>query len=230
MGEESYYNNYLIFNPEGKVKQLEYIHRTTELGNTVVGLRNSRYGLLIAHNQKVSELADAQKKIFPIGKTALFTFSGITNDGLCIVDYLIDKVVTEEVIKGRNIHFLDVFRDLCYDACSRTLISQNRLYGVSGLFLTWYDGVRLVEFDPKGIVREVHAMSLGNRRQSCRTVLETECGGFEEMDLDGLIQVGIQALRNAHPEQGELTSGNVEIWVLDGNNESYTVEAEPYLN
>lgn len=230
MGSQAKYNIYKIFNPEGKIKQLEFIQQTIELGSTVLGLRNKRIGVLIAHNERRSKLADTHKKIFPIDERSLFTFSGITNDGLCIVDYLIDKSVREEVIKERKTHFLDVFEDLLNDAFERTVVDGRRLYGVAGLYLTEYDGVRLVEFNAKGYAREVRGMSIGNRGQSSRTVLEAHCMEYEEMDLEGLIAIGIKALKNAHPEEGALNGGNVEIWVVEQGRGTYCVNAEPFLN
>lgn len=230
MGSQTKYNMFKIFNPEGKIKQLDFIQQTTELGSTVLGLRNARCGVLIAHNERRSKLADTQRKIFTIDQRSLFTFSGITNDGVCIVDYLIDKSAREEVIKGRSTHFLDVFEDLLRDAFERTVIDGRRLYGVSGLYLTEYDGIRLVEFNPRGYVKEVKGMSIGSRAQSSRTVLEAHCMEYEGMGIDELIGVGIRALENAHPEEGLLTEDNVEIWVLETGREAYAVSAGSFLN
>ncbi|AFN84137.1 20S proteasome subunit alpha [Encephalitozoon romaleae SJ-2008] len=230
MGSQARYNMFKIFNPEGCVKQLDFIQQTTELGNTVVGLRNKKVGILIAHNEKRSRLADAQKKVFSIDKRSLFTFSGITNDGEQIVDYLIDKSIREEIIKGRPTHFLDVFEDLLRDTFERTIVDGRRLYGVSGLYMTEYEGIRLVEFNPKGYAREVNGMSIGCRSQSSRTVLEAYCEKYENMNTEELVRVGIMALKNAHPEDDALTSENVEIWVLEVGKAVHNIDAGVFLN
>ncbi|ADM12655.1 20S proteasome subunit alpha [Encephalitozoon intestinalis ATCC 50506] len=230
MGSQARYNMFKIFNPEGYVKQLDFIQQTTELGNTVVGLRNKGAGVLIAHNEKRSKLADTQKKVFPIDRRSLFTFSGITNDGQQIVDYLIDKSVQEEVIKGRPIHFLDVFEDLLRDTFERTIVDGRRLYGVSGLYMAEYEGIRLVEFNPKGYAKEVSGMSIGSRAQSSRTVLEAYCSEYEKMNVEELVRVGIMALKNAHPEDDALTKENVEIWILEAGKVVYNMDAGMFLN
>lgn len=224
------YDSFMIFNPEGKVKQLEFIRNTIELGNTVLGLRNGRYGVIIAHNEKVAKLANPQKKIFQINKKTLFTFSGITNDGLNIVKHLIDVSMSEEIIKDRDIHYLDVFNDFAFEASFRTLGGGTRLLGVAGILMTDYDGIKLVLMEPQGSVKEVRAMSIGNRSQSCRTILESECMSFEDMDLEGLIKVGIKAIQNAHPESGVLNGDNVEIMVLETGGNIYPVDSASYLN
>ena len=82
------FDSELLFNQEGRIKQLEFIKKTTELGNTTVALSNSKIGVLIVHVPKRTKLAEPQEKVFEINSKTLFTFSGITNHGLSIVRYL----------------------------------------------------------------------------------------------------------------------------------------------
>lgn len=230
MNFQTDYSNYIIFNPEGKIKQLEYIKSTTSLGNTVVSLCNRKYGVFLTHNSRRTKLSEHQKKIFKINEDTLFSFSGITNDGHNVVDYLIDRSINEQVVKERHIHPIHVFEDLCYDASIRTIVNGYRLYGIDGLLMTLYDGVKLVVFDPKGSVKEVKGMSIGNRSQSCRTILEAMCLEFGGYGLDELIKTGITALRNAYPEQDALNDDNVDVWVLEDGKGAYQVESGSYLN
>ncbi|WUR02171.1 proteasome subunit PSA6 (PSA6) [Vairimorpha necatrix] len=229
MNSQTDYTNYIIFNPEGKIKQLEFINNTVQLGSTVVALKNKSFGVFVTYNEKRSKFALQQKKIFPINSKSLFSFSGITNDGTKIVKYLKNSTVFENIRKGRDIHPIHVFDDLCYSACIRTLTNGNRLYGVQGLLLTDYQGISLVLFDPKGSAKEVRGMSIGSRSQSCRTILEDECDKFEEYNKEELVRLGIKALRNAYPETGVLNKDNVDIWILETNQESKQIKSEEYL-
>lgn len=224
------YNNHIIYNPEGKIKQLEYIKNTISLGNTVVALKNEKVGVIVTHNIKRSTFAEHQKKVFKINNYSLFSFSGITNDGNKIVKYLKYKYVNEHVIKERKMHPVHVFDDLCYDASFRTLVNGNRLYGVEGFLLTDYDGISLTSFNPVGVAYEVKGLSIGNRSQSCRTILEDECHEFDNFDVEQLIFTGLKSLKNAYPEDGLLTSENVEIWVLEKGKQAVQVDAAKYLN
>ncbi|TBU02340.1 subunit of 20S proteasome [Hamiltosporidium magnivora] len=222
------YNYVSVFTPEGKVKPLDYIKKTVELGNVSIALKNNECGVMIGYKGQLNDISYYNKKVYKINDSSLFTFSGITNDGLEIVDYLIRKSVSEEVIRDRNISHLSVFDDLCVEASFRTMYSGTRLYGVSGLLMTQSEGIRLIEFEPTGRIREAHAMSIGNRSQSARTILESEVNSLNELDLEGLIRVGIAALKNAHPESGALNQENVDIFCLkDGK--TFSVEAEKYL-
>ncbi|KAF5141697.1 20s proteasome subunit [Vairimorpha ceranae] len=229
MESQTDYTNYIIYNPEGKIKQLEYINNTVQLGSTVVALKNSKVGVFVTHNEKRSKFAKQQKKIFQIDDKSLFSFSGITNDGTKIVKYLKNNTVYENIRKGRNIHPIHVFDDLCLDACFRTLVNGKRLYGVQGLLLTDYDGISLVLFDPKGSAKEVCGMSIGNRSQSCRTILEDTCETFEELNVEQLVDLGIKSIKNAFPEPGALNSDNVDIWVLETSCGIRHINSENYF-
>lgn len=211
------YDTELLFNPEGRIKQLEFIKKTTELGNTTVALSNSNLGVLIAHVPKRTKLAEPQQKVFEINSKTLFTFSGITNDGLSIVRYLKNQSVFENVIKDRDLHYLTCFDSLCFDATLRTIYDSNRLYGVAGILLTDYNGIKLVEFEPAGYVREVIGISIGNKSQSCRTILEDGSDIIKTAGENELIKLGIKALKNAYPDPDEhaLKQEDIYVYVIE---------------
>ncbi|RVD92888.1 20S proteasome subunit alpha [Tubulinosema ratisbonensis] len=211
----SQYETVDTFTPEGKVKALEYIKNSVELGNTTIALGNKNCGILLAYNGKKSVLTHKQPKIFKISDKALFSFAGITNDGLDIVKYLVDYSVWEEIYKGRDIHPVKVFDDLCREAIPRTIYSGNRMFGCGGILLSRYKNeIVLTEFEPTGNVQLVHAVSVGNRSQSAKTILENYYDSLESADKNTLIKVALEALKNAHPDE-ELTNENVEIWCLE---------------
>lgn len=211
------YDSYLLYNPEGKIGQLDYIRKTTELGNTSVALGNRRIGVLIAHTPPRSKFAERQQKVFEISDSTLFTFSGITNDGLEIVHGLKSNAVFESVIKDRPLHHLTCFDSLCFDATLRTLTGSNRMYGVAGILMTDFEGIRIVEFEPTGYVREVIASSIGNKSQSCRTILEDEHLKVADASEEELVAIGLKALKNAYPdpEDAPLKSEDISIYVIE---------------
>lgn len=214
MSTLSNYDDVSVFTPEGKVKPLEHIRSTVELGNIAIALGNKRVGIIIGYTGPMSSLAYPAQKIFKISETSAFAFSGMTNDGLEIVEHLIDETIWHETYKDQPIHHFQIFEYLSTDASYRTITSNKRLYGVGGVFMMKNDGIKLVEFDPTGIVRLVRGTSIGNRSQSARTILENHVDAFEEMSKEQLVKVGVEALRNAHPED-TLSQDNVNIWCLE---------------
>jgi len=229
MGNSIDYDHNMIFNPEGKIKQVEFLKQTIGLGNTCLALHNDQYGVLIAHLPPRSKLAEQQNKVFPIGENALFAFSGITNDGLAIVDYLRLNLVKEDVLKDRSIHYIDVFDDLCLHAARQALTQETRLYGAAGLLLMDYDGIKLVEFDPSGMVYELHGGSIGHRSQSCETILVDECGRFESAGYEELVTIGLRALMNAHPEASDVSAADVCIYLLEKGECSRKLDAHDFM-
>lgn len=213
------YDSELIFNPEGRIKQLEFIKKTAELGNTSIALCNSQFGVLIVHVPRRTKLAEPQQKVFEINEKSLFTFSGITNDGLTMVRYLKSQSVFENVIKDRDLHHITCFDSLSFDAALRTISGSSRMYGATGILMTDYHGIKLVEFEPSGYVREVIGISIGNKSQSCRTILEDECERIKQGDEETLISVGLRALKNAYPDPDEntLNSEDIYIYVMEAN-------------
>lgn len=226
------YDSYLMFNPEGRIKQLEYIKKTTELGNTCLALCNGKSGVLIAHVPRRSKLAEPQDKIFRIGDNALFSFSGITNDGLGMVEYLKNHELFENVIKDREIDCIEVFNDLRMDAAYRTLSGSSRLFGAAGiLMISERQRVRVVEFEPQGEVFECTAASIGFRSQSCKTVLEDNAHIITDSSIEELIKIGIKSLSNAHPdpEDNSLKAEDVYISIIEVGKEYRTVNASDYM-
>ncbi|KAI4293029.1 20S proteasome subunit alpha 6 [Pancytospora philotis] len=211
------YDSFLMFNPEGKIRQLEYLRQATGLGNTCLALSNPKHGVLVAHIPRRSKLAEPQNKVFEIKENALFAFAGITNDGLSIVEYLKHRAIEEDVVKNRSIHYIDVFDDLCVDAARRSIADSSRLYGAAGILMIDTDGVKVVEFDPVGTAREMRGVAIGFRAQSCMTILEDCVDEIADASLDELIRLGIRALGNAHPDKDEntLKVEDVYIYVME---------------
>lgn len=211
------YSNYLIYDPEGKIKQLDYAKKSSELGNISIALTNGKFGILISHTPQRSILAEKQQKVFEINSKTLFTFSGITNDGLSIVRYLKNQSVFEDVIKDRPLHHLSCFEKICTDAAMQTLTGANRIYGVMGILMTDYDGVKVVEFEPTGYVREVIGGCVGSNSQSCRTILEDEADSIPGSTLKELVELGLRALKNAFidTDSNILKPENIEIYSIE---------------
>ncbi|KAI5149278.1 20S proteasome subunit alpha 6 [Enteropsectra breve] len=225
------YEHYLMYNPEGHVKQMEFARKSSELGSTCLALCNKRVGVIVAHIPLRSKLAEPQDKVFKISDKAQFAFAGITNDGLLIVDYLKQQVLQEEVLKERPIHHLHVFDDLCADAASCSLQGHKRMLGAAGMLMMDFEGIKITEFDPMGLALDVVGVAIGNRSQSCRTILEEKCDSFSDCSLEELISIGISALTNAYPDPQEnlLHSKDVYIHVIEADKGVRTVDAREYM-
>ena len=202
----STYDDVSQFGPDGKVKPLDYIKGSIEMGGTAVALKSSKGGVIVCNSTN-------KKKVFKIGENSLFCFSGITNDGLSIVDYLLLEDTWEEVYKKRSIDGRHVFDHFSVDASLRTMYNRNRMFGAAGILLTVNqinNNIDLVEWIPTGLCNNVLGCAIGHRAQSARTILED--AEFGSMSVEELVTIGISAVKNAHNEEDEIT---LEIWVVD---------------
>ncbi|KAM0674647.1 Proteasome subunit alpha type-6 [Gurleya vavrai] len=208
------YDSFSIFSPEGVVKPFSYLTKAVEQGSLTLSLTNGTFGLIISQKNL--------KKVYKITPKSLFTFSGITNDGFEIIDYLINKSINEKVLKDREIDPLLVFEEFCYHSNLRTMMSSRRPFGVSGLLLCICDGLRLALF--QNGVKECYAMSVGERAQSANTILEKE---FEKsLGEEELIRVGIKALKNAF---NEIKKEEVEMWGMNEKDGAFEIDVGKYF-
>lgn len=164
-------------------------------------------------------------KIFKIDNHSIFTFSGITNDGLLLVDYLINKSINENIIYNMDITE-DVFEEIGFQAGLRTMAARERPFGVGGLMLNYNkerDEVCLTEFKPTGEVFRCYGASVGRRSQGAITILERDYG---DLDFDGIVELGIRAMRNA---LSELEKDDIEIWGVDSEKGIFKVDKDKYF-
>lgn len=221
MAQQTNYNYVNLYSSDGKVKPIENILKSVELGTTAIAITSKDAGIILAHSPS-TQIAYPQNKIFKISPKTLFTFSGITNDGLYMVDYLINKTINEHVYKNRNINSR-VFDDLSSSASLRTMYYSNRPLGVGGLLLVAGESMELLEFMPTGIVNVCYAMSIGTRAQSARTILEREYQ--EGMSVEDMVRMGIKAMKNA---VNDLKEENIMIWGVGKENDAYEISVNGY--
>ncbi|KAM0685793.1 Proteasome subunit alpha 1 [Conglomerata obtusa] len=210
------YDNFALFTPEGVVKPIAHLTKAAELGTLTLAISTQNTGIIIAYKQA--------QKIFKISPTTLYTFAGITNDGLDMVDYLVKMSVSEQVLKDRELDPNTCFENISYRAGLRVMMNASRPYGVAGLLMGLCNGVKLVEISPSGYVSECRAMSVGERAQSARTVLEREVK--DEMEVEEMVKIGIMAIRNAN---SDVKQEDIEIFGLNSERGIFEINAEEYF-
>ncbi|MGQ4833372.1 MAG: archaeal proteasome endopeptidase complex subunit alpha [Candidatus Asgardarchaeia archaeon] len=79
-----------LFNPQGRLQQLEYAHRVIDRGLPIVGLIIKEGILLSAAKVLNNKLIDKEKlhKIFVVDDHIAVTFAGMSGDARILIDYL----------------------------------------------------------------------------------------------------------------------------------------------
>ncbi|ORD98833.1 PSA6 [Hepatospora eriocheir] len=138
-----------------------------------------------------------------------------------MVDYLENKHLYETVERNRKMHPVQVFEDFTYGMSYSSLVGDSRLCGASGILLTEFeDKIVLVESKPNKTAKEVYGCAIGSRNYSCKTVLEDNLENFIDPNCtsEELIQIGLKAMKNAHPENDEvnvLKPEDLEIFLIE---------------
>ena len=220
------YQSVSIFSPNGQVNTLNHIQNATLLGNTVVDGGNDNLGIVIAWKgvtKSRNHSRTLQKPVRKIFKSdnLLFTFSGITNDGNQLLENIQNTRVRELVWKNRDNLDLQAFK---IEAGWNSIMSGSRCRGVAGLLMSFLEkdgapvmvdlenctesechkctALQIMELQPTGNIRKVHATAIGSRAQSCKTILEgfegiTNLNNTSEEEILALL---IRSIKNAHGE------------------------------
>ncbi|ELQ74172.1 20S proteasome, regulatory subunit alpha type PSMA1/PRE5 [Trachipleistophora hominis] len=203
-----------IYAPDGKVSALSHVQQSISLGSTALCITNHKQSILLCHHHSTSKLQHAMRKVF-VRKNLFFTFSGITNDGLELIRYILDEMSTQNVWKNTAIDPMRAFNEISVSASARTLISSDRLYGCGGILGVEYRGkIKVVEWMPTGTIRSAKAVAIGNRAQSCRTVLEKYFEENRNVSNEDMLDLAMSAMRNAHGQDGEMKRENLEGYIL----------------
>lgn len=219
-----------IYAPDGKVNSLSHVQQSISLGSTALCITNHNQAILLVHHHSTNRLQHAMKKVF-VRKNLFFTFSGVTNDGLELIRYVLEEMACENVWKNRAVDPMKVFNEISATASSRTMISSDRLFGCGGILGVEHDGrIKVVEWMPTGTIRMARAVAIGNRAQSCRTILEKYFEDNEDVSNENMLDLAISAMKNAHGESDEMKKENLEGYVLKlGENVRTIDNLERYL-
>lgn len=88
MNKSPYDTDVTVWSPDGRLFQVEYASEAVRQGSCVVGLRSTRYAVLVAHRARQSEFASYQQKIFPVDDHVGCAISGLTADGRVLHSYM----------------------------------------------------------------------------------------------------------------------------------------------
>ena len=205
-----------IFNPEGRLLQVE--NAINNIGNAglCIGLVTKEGVILSCEKESTSKLLERGKnseKIYKIDRNMAVGVGGIAADANLLIDYSREysqnyfykyKAYTpvENVVK----YISDVMQ-------MKTQFGSTRPYGAGFLFAGWdrVYGYQLYNTEPSGIYNTWKAHAIGKNDQSAQSTLKQ----YYENDLslkDGL-KLTVKVLRKTL-DKNKMNGDNVEIFVL----------------
>ena len=205
-----------IFNPEGRLLQVENAIKNIGNAGLCIGLVTKEGVILSCEKESTSKLLERGKnseKIYKIDRNMAVGVGGIAADANLLIDYSREysqnyfykyKAYTpvENVVK----YISDVMQ-------MKTQFGSTRPYGAGFLFAGWdrVYGYQLYNTEPSGIYNTWKAHAIGKNDQSAQSTLKQ----YYENDLslkDGL-KLTVKVLRKTL-DKNKMNGDNVEIFVL----------------
>jgi 20S proteasome subunit alpha 6 len=235
IGQNNYDQDCLTWSPQGRLFQVEYAMQAVEQGTPVLGLRSKDAVVLCTNMRAQSELAEEKKKVMKIDNHLAVGIAGLTSDARVLAEYMRSECLNHQYIYDSPMNVGRLVAQIGDMSQQRTQTSSGkRPFGV-GLLVGGYDekGPHLFQTCPSGHYYEFFAMAIGGRSTSAKTYLEKHFEKFADLQLDELIQYGVEAMNKTTVSKGEtLTAKNTSICVIDkgGFRELPPAELQTFLD
>lgn len=202
------------YSPEGRLYQIEYAMKASNLGTTILGVATDDFAVLISEKKTVNPLQKIEsiRKHYKIFDHMAFGYSGIAGDARAIADIARSFSLYHQRMYNENVTAESLLKYLCSLALqfgekdeSRKIFS--RPFGSSILVVSYEEKPKLYLLEPSGSYRRYRAKALG----SVAPNLENEIMRLvnESASLEGVISGALGMLRTVMREP--LTHENVEI-------------------
>lgn len=225
MNRNLYDTDVTVYNPQGRLFQVEYAQEAVNQGSACVGVCSDKFVALAALKRSPSALASYMDKITRVDKHMGVAISGLTADSRTLCRFMRDESLNYRFVFGSPMPTGRLVVDVAdkMQECTQTYV--RRPYGV-GLLVAGYDraGPHLFEASPSGEYYEYTAQAIGARNQAARTHFEkrVEAGALAALGRDELVLEALRALAATLETGSELTVDNASAAVV-GEGTEFTV-------
>ncbi|KAM6157725.1 proteasome subunit alpha type-1-like [Rhynchocyon petersi] len=215
MFRNQYDNNVTVWNPQGRIHQIEYPMEAVKPGSSTIGLKSETHAVLVALKKAQSEIVAHQKKILHVDNHIGISIAGLTADARLLRNFMCPECLDSRFVFDRPL----LVSRLVSLIGSKTQIPTQQYgwipYGV-GLLIAGYDdmGPHIFQTCPSGNYFDCRVMSIGARSQSARTYLERYMSEFMDCNLNELVKHVLHALRETLPAEQDLTTKNVSTGII----------------
>lgn len=210
------YDRGVMFNPDGRLFQVEYAKEAVRRGATAIGMVIKNGVVFVAHkniDEPLSVLSSMQK-VFKVDSHIGAAYSGLAADGLHVIDAARSSAQSHRMIYDETKSVEAIAKDISSYMLQGTLYGGVRPYGVSLLLGGIDEEPRLYEVEPGANVLGYKADAIGMGKKIATEVLVKEYK--DGMPLDGAIDLGVKILKKIN--EGKLDSDHVDIgYIEDGD-------------
>lgn len=193
---EGYDRSLTMFNPEGRLFQVEYAREAVKRGSLALGLKSNKAACIITY-KKLMKLMEPEsfQKIYMLDDHIGCCIAGLHADSRILVDYTRVQCQIHRLSYGEPIRMNTIVRKIADIMQQYTQYGGVRPFG-SSLMLIGVDpdkNVMLSVTDPSGIYKFWKGMAVGRNSEEAKNRLEQDLK--DEMSLDEIIALGVKILK-----------------------------------
>ncbi|MGC8538384.1 MAG: archaeal proteasome endopeptidase complex subunit alpha [Candidatus Micrarchaeia archaeon] len=209
------YDRGVMFNPDGRLFQVEYAKEAVRKGATSIGMVTENGVVFVAHKNVTDPLAvpSTIQKVFTIDSTIGGTYSGMVADGLHIISTARSTAQNHKFVYNEPKSIEAIAKEISSYMMQATQYGGIRPYAVSVLIGGIDTSPRLFEIEPGASFLGYSADAIGAGKKTATEILLKEYK--KEMKTDEAISLGIKIIKKIN--EGKLLEENVDIgYVEDG--------------
>ncbi len=211
------YDRGVMFNPDGRLFQVEYAKEAVRKGATSIGFIADGAVVFVAHKNIIEPLAVPLtiQKVFRIDSHIGATYSGMVADGLHIIDTARSNVQNHRLIFDDVKSVEALAKNISSYMMQATQYGGMRPYAVSMLVGGIDTEPRLFEIEPGASFLGYQADAIGSGKKVATEILVKEYK--KEMSVDDTISLGIKIIKKISEEK--LSEDNMDIGYVKENSE-----------
>lgn len=225
MLKTNYDNDVTIWNPQGRLFQVEYASEAVKNGTITLALKSKTHVVFCALKSVNATVSAYKTKISQIDPSIGVSVSGLMADARFLIKKMHETCLKSRQETERQMQIGRLVTELAVNSQKKTQQYGSRPYGL-GMIVGGIDstGTHVYEFNPQSF-KEYSAVAIGARSQSAKTYLEKKHKEFENASLEELIIHGVNSLKKSicaeensqKIENRELNQMNTSIAYVDSN-------------
>jgi len=224
------YDRGVMFNPDGRLFQVEYAKEAVRKGATSIGLIAKESVIFVAHKNITDPLAvpSTIQKVFMVDSHIGATYSGMVADGLHIIGIARESAQQHRFIFNEVKSIESVAKDLAAYMMQATQYGGIRPYAVSILIGGIDTQPRLFEIEPGASFLGYKADAIGSGKKAASDILVKEYK--DNMSLDDAISLGVKIIKRV--TETKVTPDNLDVGYIEDGHEFtilYPNEISKYL-
>ncbi len=211
------YDRGVMFNPDGRLFQVEYAKEAVRKGATSIGIIAKDGVVFVAHKNFTEPLAISStiQKVFRVDSHIGATYSGMVADGLHIIDVARTRTQNHRLIYDDIKSVESLAKDTSAYMMQATQYGGLRPYAVSVLVGGIDDQPRLFEIEPGASFLGYKADAIGAGKKVATEILVKEYK--DNMSIEDAIMLGVKILKKISEEK--LSKDSLDIGYIQQGSE-----------